>query len=93
MMNRTYPVSLEEAQLVGSQVGCDWTKVSIETFRLGLETELDHCQLTSSIVLPDNVLILMGRFVEARLRVWGHIRDVHAHYQHLDEGSLNAFGD
>lgn len=32
----------EEAKWIGSQLGMDWQKYSIEQFRMGLEVELEH---------------------------------------------------
>lgn len=91
------PISLEQARSVGNQVGCDWTELNVEHFRRGLEHELAACKTPSVTHLPLNFLVLMGRFVQARLLVWRQMNELRDHYQQLDqfenEGGGSSFGD
>ncbi|MEK7160444.1 MAG: DUF5661 family protein, partial [Patescibacteria group bacterium] len=34
--------SVEEAKLIGGQLGLDWSKFDVEQFRMGLDVELEH---------------------------------------------------
>ncbi|MCU0466416.1 MAG: hypothetical protein MUF38_17835 [Anaerolineae bacterium] len=77
-------ISLEQARAVGDQLGCDWTRLDIEKFRLGLETELAGSNAHSATTIPASVLMVMGCFVQARLLIWEQMGEKRDHYQALN---------
>jgi len=77
-MHTQRPISVEEARLVGSKLGVDWTKIVLEQFRHGLEAELEHSRYDPEIDTTDDNLILTAKIV------WAHLKEIDDYYAWLD---------
>lgn len=84
-MSSKQPISIEQAHLVGTQLGLDWKKISPEQFRRGLQAELEHGQYHSETQVTVGYLVLMGKFVWAQLMIWDQLKETRDYYRRLDQ--------
>lgn len=78
-MNSKRRVSVEEAQLVGTQLRIDWTKINLEQFQRGLEVELEHGAHDSETNVTNDDLLLTGKIA------WAHLKEIRDYYTRLDQ--------
>ncbi|MBZ0307559.1 MAG: hypothetical protein K8I82_15945 [Anaerolineae bacterium] len=78
-MNSKRRVSVEEAQLVGTQLRIDWTEISLEQFQRGLEVELEHGAHDSETNVTNDDLLLTGKIA------WAHLKEIRDYYTRLDQ--------
>jgi hypothetical protein len=58
----------EEAQRIGTALGIDWAKVSLEEFEAGLGVELEHGSRDPQTNVTNNDEILTGKIALAHLK-------------------------
>ena len=75
---------VEEARLVGTQLGIDWTKIDLEQFRRGLEVELEHGAHDPETNVTNNDPILTGKIA------WAHLKEFRDYYTRLDRLEAEA---
>jgi hypothetical protein len=85
MSTRTF--GEDEARRIGDEIGIDWTQVSLEQFRMGLEVELEHGSLwgDDTNVTGDDPL-MTGRIA------WAHLKEIPDYYTRLERMEAEAEG-
>lgn len=78
--------SVEEARLVGTQLGIDWTQIDLEQFRRGLEVELEHGAHDPQTNVTNDDLALTGKIA------WAHLKEISDYYTRLDRLEAEAKG-
>lgn len=80
-------VTVEEAKLLGANMGLDWTKVDLGQFRRGLEVELEHGARDAETDVTHDDLTLTGKIA------WAHLKEFRDYYTRLDklEAEANTF--
>jgi hypothetical protein len=75
----------DEAQEIGDDLGIDWTEVSLEEFRMGLEVELEHGALwgEETNVTGDDPHTT-GRIA------WAHLKEIRDYYTRLAKMEAEA---
>lgn len=73
--------SIEEARIVGDQIGIDWTRTDPEQFRIGLAIELEHGGVDPKTNVTNDNLILTGKIALAHLNEYP---DYYTRLQHLE---------
>lgn len=77
-MSSNKQISIEEARLVGTEIGIDWTKIDLEQFRRGLEVELEHGAHDPETNVTGDDLMLTGKIA------WAHLKEIRDYYTRLD---------
>jgi hypothetical protein len=85
MSNKRH-ITVEEARLVGTQLGIDWLQIDIEQFRRGLEVELEHGARDPQTNVTNDDLLLTGKIA------WAHLKEIHDYYTRLDRLEAEATG-
>lgn len=57
----------EEAKNIGEQLGIDWSKFTIEEYRLGLDVELEHGTVNPVTNVTNDNPLLTGKIALAHL--------------------------
>lgn len=70
--------TIEEAKEIGDKLGVDWNKTDIEQFRMGLEVELEHADVTKTAPL------MTGRIAQAHLK---ELPDYYTRLAKMEKGS------
>ena len=76
--------STEEARLIGTQIGIDWTKIALAEFRRGLEVELEHGTHDAETNVTHDDPILTGKIA------WAHLKEIRDYYTRLDRLETEA---
>ncbi len=77
-------ISVEEARLVGTQLGIDWTQIDPDQFRRGLEVELEHGARDPQTNITNDDPLLTGKIA------WAHLKEIHDYYTRLDRLETEA---
>ena len=77
-------ISVEDARSVGAQLGIDWTKITLEQFRRGLEVELEHGARDPETDVTGDDPVLTGKIV------WAHLKEIQDYYTRLDRLEAEA---
>lgn len=79
------PISEQQAQQIGDQLGIDWSQVNIHEFMRGLEVEQEHGSLWGELtnVTRDDPLVT-GRIA------WAHLKEIPDYYTRLDRMEAEA---
>lgn len=84
-------ISVEEARLVGTQLGIDWLKMDLEQFRRGIEVELEHGTHDPETNATGDDLTLTGKIA------WAHLKEIQDYYTRLNqlesEAKAQSVGD
>ncbi len=59
--------SIEEAKIIGKQLGLDWSKFDVEQFRMGLDVELEHGTRDAKINVTNDDPVVTGKIALAHL--------------------------
>ena len=59
--------SLEEARVIGEQLGLSWDKFDVEQFRMGMDVELEHGVIDSSTNVTEADPFITGKIALAHL--------------------------
>lgn len=70
--------TIEEARLIGEQLGIDWSKFDIEQFQRGMDVELEHSDVTNSDALMTGKIAL------------AHLKEFPDYYTRLDKMEAEA---
>ncbi len=76
-MGNQRQISLEDARSVGIRLGVDWTKITVEQFRQGLEVELEYGAHDQKPNAPTDSLMVIGKIV------WVDMEGISDHYRRL----------
>ncbi|MBZ0318819.1 MAG: hypothetical protein K8L91_20555 [Anaerolineae bacterium] len=76
-MGKQRQISLEEAGSVGTRLGVDWAKITVEQFRRGLEVELEYGAHDLKFNAPTDDLMVIGKIV------WADMEEISNHYRRL----------
>ena len=82
MSNRN--VSLDEARDIGNKLGIDWSLISIDQFRRGIEVEFEHGAQDSETNVTNDDPILTGKIA------WAHLKEIPDYYTRLDQMEAEA---
>jgi hypothetical protein len=70
--------------MIGTALGIDWRKVSVDEFRMGLPVELEHGKVDPETNVTDDDLLMTGKIA------WAHLKELPDYYTRLkmmeDEG-------
>ncbi len=77
-------VTLEEAQSIQAEVGAEASEIPLESFRQGLEVELEHGVVFPDANVTNNHPILTGKIVLA------HLKETLDYYQRLEVAELEG---
>jgi hypothetical protein len=77
-------ITLEEACIVGSQLGIKWSEIDLGQFRRGLEIELEHGTQDPVTNITDDNLNLTGKIA------WAHLKEIEDYYTRLDQLEAKA---
>jgi hypothetical protein len=75
---------VEEARVIGTTLGLDWTKIDPEQFRRGLEVELEHGAWDPETNVTNDDLTLTGKIA------WAHLKEFPDYYTRLDKMETEA---
>jgi len=76
--------TLEDAKRIGGILGIDWTKVSAEEFKMGLNVELEHgSRYPETNVTRDDEMIT-GKIA------WAHLKEFADYYTRLNHMEKEA---
>ena len=78
------PISTEAAERLGATLGVDWTKISVEQFRRGLEVELEHGAHDPDTNVTDDDMTVTGKIA------WAHLKEFADYYTRLDKLETEA---
>jgi len=59
--------TVEEAKLIGEQLGIDWSKFDVEQFRMGINVELEHGTRDLNTNVTNDDPIMTGKIALAHL--------------------------
>jgi len=60
-------ITVNEAKLIGEQLGIDWSRFDIEQFRMGMEVELEHGTIDPLTNVSNDDLLITGKIALAHL--------------------------
>jgi len=83
-MQRTF--SEEEARAIGRRIGVDFTNVSLEQFRIGLATELEHGSEHPETNITNDDPYMTGKIA------WAHLMELPDYYTWLTAMEKQAEG-
>lgn len=83
MLNKRHN-SVEEARLIGTQLGIDWSQIDLEQFRRGLEVELEHGAHDPQTNVTNDDLAMTGKIA------WAHLKEISDYYTRLDRLEAEA---
>lgn len=70
--------TLEEAKIIGEQLGVDWSKFDVEQFRAGMDVELEHGTRGGATNVSDDDPLVTGKIALA------HLNEFPDYYTRLD---------
>jgi uncharacterized protein DUF5661 len=77
-------IGVDEALMIGSTLGIDWSEVALEQFRRGLEVELEHGARDPETNVTGDDLTLTGKIA------WAHLKEFPDYYTRLDQVEAEA---
>jgi hypothetical protein len=77
-MNNRRKFSTNDARSIGTQLKTDWSQISLEQFRRGLEVELEHGAIDPETNVAGDDLVLTGKIA------WAHLKEIRDYYRRLD---------
>ncbi|OQA04095.1 MAG: hypothetical protein BWY68_00516 [bacterium ADurb.Bin400] len=83
MVHRTY-FSIEYAKEIGDRIGADWNKFSVEQFKYGMETELEHGLRDPVTNVTNDDPLITGKIALA------HLNDYPDYYIRLEQMEREA---
>lgn len=78
--------TLNEARVVGDQLGINWSNIDPEQFRRGLEIELEHGAHDPETNVTNDDHLLTGKIA------WAHLKEIPDYYTRLDRLEAEAEG-
>ena len=69
--------TLDEARVIGDQIGLDWGVTDIEEFRMGLSVELEHGKADPRTNVTNDDPLLTGKIA------WAHLNEIPDYYTRL----------
>ncbi len=76
--------TIEEAKVIGGEIGVDWNKYNMEQFRMGLEVELEHGTTNPETNVTGDDLIITGKIALA------HLNEIPDYYTRLNKMEAEA---
>jgi peroxiredoxin-like protein len=76
--------SLTEARKIGSRLGIDFEKYSLEEFKKGLEVELEHGKKIAETNITDDDVCLTAKIA------WAHLHEIPDYYTRLEKMEKDA---
>lgn len=70
--------TLEEAKIIGEQLGVDWSRFDVEQFRAGMDVELEHGARGGATNVSDDDPLVTGKIALA------HMNEFPDYYTRLD---------
>ena len=61
------PISVEEAKLIGEQLGITWDKFDVNQYKIGMEVELEHGTVNPLTNVTNDDLVTTGKIALAHL--------------------------
>ena len=77
-------ITPEEAKLIGSQLGIDWSKFDVAQFQMGMEVELEHGTVSPLTNVTGDDLLTTGKIALA------HLNEFSDYYTRLDKMEKEA---
>jgi len=74
-MRRTFTTT--EAREIGKMLGVDFSRISIEQFRIGLSVELEH-----GLSDPDTNITYDDEYLTGKI-AWAHLKEIPDYYRRL----------
>lgn len=74
----------EEAMEIGGDIGIDFTKYSLNEFRMGLTVEFEHGSHDEETNVTNNDLSITGKIA------WAHLKEFPDYYSRLEEMEKEA---
>ena len=71
--------STDEAKNIGEKLGIDWSKFSVEQFRMGMDVELEHGRIDAHTNVTDDDPLTTGKIALA------HLNEFPDYYDRLKE--------
>jgi len=71
--------TVEEAKLIGEQLGIDWSKFDVEQFRRGMGVELEHGTRDAKTNVTNDESLMTGKITLA------HLNEYPDYYDRLDK--------
>lgn len=59
--------TLDEAKVIGEQLGIDWSKFDVEQFRMGMDVELEHGLINPITNVTNDNPLMTGKIALAHL--------------------------
>jgi hypothetical protein len=81
-MKKTF--TLEEAKLIGNQLGANLINYNPEQFRMGLEVEIEHGKINPATDVTNDDLIITGKIAMA------HLNEFPDYYDRLEKMEKEA---
>jgi len=69
----------EEAKIIGTRLGVDWSKYNLEQFRMGLAVELEHGIVNPATNVTNDDLLMTGKIALA------HLNEIPDYYIRLEK--------
>lgn len=66
-MNTKRVITVDEAKLIGEQLGLDWRTFDVEQFRMGMTVELEHGARDRETNVTNDDLMITGKIALAHL--------------------------
>jgi hypothetical protein len=73
-MDNRRQISTEDARVIGTKLGINWSEISLVQFRRGLEIELKRDTHELATIVTDDDLIMTGNVV------WAHLKEFQGYY-------------
>jgi hypothetical protein len=83
-MGENKQFTADEAKQIGSSIGVDWEKISLEEFRIGLNVELEHGDHDPETNVIGSDYTLAGKIV------WAHLKEIRDYYTRLKKMETEA---
>jgi len=77
-------INVDEARVIGDQLGVDWGHFDLEQFRRGLEVELEHGARDPETNVTNDDMHLTGKIA------WAHLKEFPDYYTRLDKLETEA---
>ena len=76
--------TIDEAKVIGEQLGIDWSKFNIEQFRMGMDVELEHGLISPNTNVTNDDPLATGKIALA------HLNELPDYYTRLDRMELEG---
>lgn len=77
-------IDKEQAEVIGNQLGIDWTEVNITEFTDGINVEFEHGTRYPETNITNNDLTLTGKIA------WAHLKEFPDYYTRLKKMEKEA---